>query len=123
MKCLECGADIYEGVKKCPYCKTPTQGSDEGKFKNYDIKYTINSAEELKAISRSEAGEVKKDSFSSRMKRKKIYDEFAATPVPEPKLFDAQEKAREIALYTMRDKVVQQSIALELNKMYDSFGL
>ena len=33
------------------------------------------------------------------------------------------EKAREIALYTMRDKVVQQSIALELNKMYDSFGL
>lgn len=29
------------------------------------------------------------------------------------------EKAREIALYAMRDKVVQQSIAAELNKMYD----
>lgn len=30
------------------------------------------------------------------------------------------EKAREIALYAMRDKVVQQSIAAELNKLYDS---
>ncbi len=29
------------------------------------------------------------------------------------------EKARSIALYSMRDKVVQQSIAAELNKMYD----
>lgn len=29
-------------------------------------------------------------------------------------------KAREIALYTMRDKVVQQSVASELNKIYDS---
>lgn len=97
MKCLECGADIYEGVKKCPYCKTPTQGNEEGKFSNYDIKYTINSTEELKAISKAEAGEAVKDSFTSRLKRKKIYDDFAATPVPEPKAFDAQEKAREIA--------------------------
>lgn len=30
------------------------------------------------------------------------------------------EKAREIALYAMRDKVVQQSVAAELNKLYDS---
>lgn len=30
------------------------------------------------------------------------------------------EKAREIALYAMRDKVVQQSVAAELNKIYDS---
>lgn len=29
------------------------------------------------------------------------------------------EKTRQIALYTMRDKVVQQSIAIELNKIYD----
>lgn len=29
------------------------------------------------------------------------------------------EKAREIVLYAMRDKVVQQSLALELNKLYD----
>lgn len=29
------------------------------------------------------------------------------------------EKAREIALYSMRDKVVQQSVAAELNKIYD----
>lgn len=29
------------------------------------------------------------------------------------------EKAREIALYAMRDKVVQQSLAAELNKLYD----
>ncbi len=30
------------------------------------------------------------------------------------------EKAREIALYSMRDKVVQQSVAAELNKIYDN---
>ncbi len=30
------------------------------------------------------------------------------------------EKAREIALYSMRDKVVQQSLAIELNKVFDS---
>lgn len=29
-------------------------------------------------------------------------------------------KAREIALYSMRDKVVQQSVAVELNKIFDS---
>ncbi len=31
-----------------------------------------------------------------------------------------EEKAREIALFSMRDKVVQQSLAHELNKMYDA---
>ncbi len=30
------------------------------------------------------------------------------------------EKAREIALYSMRDKVVQQSVAAELNRIYDN---
>ncbi len=48
MKCLECGADIYEGVKKCPYCKTLTQSATEDeKFKNFDFKYTITSPEQV----------------------------------------------------------------------------
>ncbi len=50
MKCLECGADLYDGVKKCPYCKTPTEYSTEEKFKDFDFKYTISSPEQLKAI-------------------------------------------------------------------------
>ncbi len=50
MKCLECGADLYEGVKKCPYCKTPTEYSTEEKFKDFDFKYTISSPDQLKAI-------------------------------------------------------------------------
>ncbi len=50
MKCLECGADLYDGVKKCPYCKTPTEYSTEEKFKDFDFKYTISSPDQLKAI-------------------------------------------------------------------------
>lgn len=56
MKCTECGADLYDGIKKCPYCKTPTYSDAEGKFKDFDIKYTITSPEELKAISESVSG-------------------------------------------------------------------
>lgn len=54
MKCLECGADIYEGVKKCPYCKAPTTsaGNNE-KFNNFDFKYTITSADQMEKIRES----------------------------------------------------------------------
>ena len=54
MKCLECGADIYEGVKKCPYCKTLTQDfREDAKFKNFDFKYTITSPEQVEIIRNS----------------------------------------------------------------------
>ncbi len=43
---------------------------------------------------------------------------YQCMPVKVIKLYKG-EKAREIALYTMRDKTVQQSIAIELNKLYD----
>lgn len=44
---------------------------------------------------------------------------YRAMPVKRVMMYKG-EKAREIALYSMRDKVVQQSIAGELNKIYDS---
>ena len=51
MKCPECGADIYEGIKKCPYCKTLIgAGMEDEKFKNFDFKYTITSTEQVKKI-------------------------------------------------------------------------
>lgn len=43
---------------------------------------------------------------------------YKAMPVRRVVLYKG-DKAREIALYTMRDKVVQQSLAVELNKLYD----
>lgn len=43
-------------------------------------------------------------------------------PVPVKKIIlYKREKAREIALYSMRDKVVQQSVASELSKLYDPY--
>lgn len=43
-------------------------------------------------------------------------------PVPVKKIILYKgEKAREIALYSMRDKVVQQSVASELSKLYDPY--
>lgn len=44
---------------------------------------------------------------------------YKAMPVKRVMLYKG-ENAREIALYSMRDKVVQQSLASELNKLYDS---
>lgn len=44
--------------------------------------------------------------------------EYEALPVKQAVIFQG-EKARTIALYSMRDKVLQQSIANELNRMYD----
>lgn len=43
---------------------------------------------------------------------------YQALPVKRVKLYKG-DKEREIALYAMRDKVVQQSIATELNRIYD----
>jgi len=61
MKCMECGADIFEGVKKCPYCKTPTVGAGNGeKFKNFDFKYTITSADQMEKIKESAKAEPKR---------------------------------------------------------------
>ena len=43
---------------------------------------------------------------------------YKALPVKRVVIYK-EDKKREIALYTMRDKVVQQSIAYELNRLYD----
>ncbi len=62
MKCFECGADIYEGVKKCPYCKTLIQDvKDDEKFRNFDFKYTISSPDQMEKI-RESVKSVKKSS-------------------------------------------------------------
>ena len=45
--------------------------------------------------------------------------EYQSLPVKQVVLYKG-EKARPIALYSMRDKVVQQAVAQELNKIYDS---
>lgn len=50
MKCSECGADIFEGISRCPFCKTPTTTINDEKFKNFDFTYTITSKEQIKAI-------------------------------------------------------------------------
>ncbi len=71
MKCKECGADLYEGIKKCPYCKTPTGFDTDGKFKDFDIKYTISSPQELKAISESVKGAA--DGKKSKVNKKKLF--------------------------------------------------
>lgn len=57
MKCIECGADIYDGVKKCPYCKSLTvNATGNEKFKDFDIKYTITSEEQVRKIQETAKG-------------------------------------------------------------------
>ncbi len=79
MKCLECGADIYEGVKKCPYCKTLTAGNtDEDKFRDFDFKYMIESSEQLEEIERTARAGIKKKTgmfsgFSFAKLRKRLH--------------------------------------------------
>ncbi len=61
MKCSECGADIYEGIRKCPYCKTPTQSAtDDEKFRNFDFKYTFTSDEQVRKLRESVRGDKRK---------------------------------------------------------------
>ena len=104
MKCSKCGVDIYEGVKKCPYCKTLTgAGEDEGKFKDFDFKYTISVSDSKKIEDTARAG-VSGDTKKSKpwlnintIKRKN--GDFSPAPVRpniEPAL-DADAKAREFA--------------------------
>ncbi len=71
MKCVECGADIYEGVKKCPYCKTLTQAvKDDEKFRDFDFKYTITSSEQVDKIRKSAKSSGKKKSKGTGLKAK-----------------------------------------------------
>ena len=104
MKCMECGADLYDGVKKCPYCKTPINAQADGKFKDYDFKYTISSPEELRSISGTNRGvsegrrpaKKKKGLFGVSIRRiKKAETNTNKTNTQEIK--DPKEKAREIA--------------------------
>ena len=108
MKCAKCGVDIYEGVKKCPYCKTLTgAGEDEGKFKDFDFKYTISLSDQKKIEDTArEGGSAPKQNakkakplFSLPNIRRKTTDEKAETvesPAETPAV-DADARAREIA--------------------------
>lgn len=64
-------------------------------------QFDLNSKEELKALH-----------------QELVNHEYEALPVKVTTIYK-EEKAREIALYSMRDKVVQQSLAAELNRIYD----
>ena len=69
MKCSKCGADLYEGIKKCPYCKTFTQDfAEDGKFKDFDFKYTISPTEQLKVISSAAKASTGSEKKTSRKK-------------------------------------------------------
>ncbi len=82
MKCPECGAEVYDDIKKCPFCKIPLKETGDDKFKNFDFTYTITSDEQIRAI-RDSVNQVAKDSASAgrlgerrssrrRRKRKKM---------------------------------------------------
>ncbi len=69
MKCLNCGADIYDGIKKCPYCKTLTPDVNEDeKFRNFDFKYTITSTEQVRKIHDS-VNEVRKENKKNALEK------------------------------------------------------
>lgn len=108
MKCLECGADLYEGIKKCPYCKTPTGSDEEGKFGNFDFKYTISSPEQLDAIRESVQQVSKNNGARKKEKKKNLFpvkirrmnkpeEKTSSAPVSRQTEIDAAEKAREMA--------------------------
>ena len=108
MKCLECGADLYEGIKKCPYCKTPTGSDEEGKFGNFDFKYTISSPEQLDAIRESVQQVSKNNGARKKEKKKNLFpvkirrmnkpeEKTSSAPVSRHTEIDAAEKAREMA--------------------------
>ncbi len=107
MKCMECGADLYEGIKKCPYCKTLTGNDEEGKFGNFDFKYTISSPQQLDAIRESvqqvskSMGVRKKEKkrfFSVKIRRmNKTEEKTPSSQVSRHNETDAAEKAREMA--------------------------
>ncbi len=103
MKCMECGADLYEGIKKCPYCKTPTEEAGNGR--DFDIKYTISSEEAFRTISKSVLGEKNSTSKKKRtvfpavrriQKPEKSSGKLNSSNIGE-KDFNAEERARELA--------------------------
>ena len=84
----------WERVKK----NKPAAGVDHITFEQFDE----NKTEELKQL------------------HMELYNhKYEVLPVKRVMLYKG-EKEREIALYSMRDKVVQQSIATELNRIYDN---
>ncbi len=103
MKCSKCGADLYEGVKKCPYCKTTIGDFDnDGKFKDFDFKYQISAAEQLKVISEvAKAAGVerktpkKKSLFSMPIKIRRIQKPQKVKEAGEPVKNDAPSFERE----------------------------
>ncbi len=50
MKCPECGAEVYEDIKRCPFCRTPISEDKTEKQKTFDFTYTITSEEQIKMI-------------------------------------------------------------------------
>lgn len=63
--------------------------------------------------------EIDKKEYLAQLNLELQEQRYSTLPVKEITIYKG-EKARRIALYSMRDKVVQQSLALELNKVFDS---
>ena len=50
MKCHNCGADLTDDVKMCPFCKEPMLDMANPMFDKFDFKYTITSDEQIRII-------------------------------------------------------------------------
>ena len=102
MKCLQCGADLYDGVKKCPYCKTATEYANDDK--DFDFKYTISSPDALKKIkdsvnemAREKGASAPKQTGRFKIKRiEKPADRINNVPLRHEEI-DSVQKAREMA--------------------------
>ncbi len=104
MKCQQCGADLYEGVKKCPYCKTATECATDENFKDFDFKYTISSPDALKTIqdsvnemAREKGSSAPKQTGKFKIRRIEKPTERAARVPSRHEEIDSVQKAREIA--------------------------
>ncbi len=108
MKCIECGADLYDGVKKCSYCKTATEYASIDNSKDFDFKYTISSPDALKKIQDS-VNEMAREKGASTPKQnnkgalpfkirriEKPADRVAAVP-KRHETINSAEKAKEMA--------------------------
>lgn len=98
MKCTECGADLYDGVKKCPYCKTTTEYANNNNSEDYDFKYTISSPDALKKI---------QDSVSEMAREK-------GTSVPK------KENSRSMGILPFKIKRIEKPAKKEENTAYKS---
>lgn len=70
MKCPGCGAEIVEGIAKCPFCKTAVNAAQNDKFNNFDFTYTITSKEEINMI-REAVNKVSEDSSKTKSDKEK----------------------------------------------------